>query len=90
MSTEISVSRALPNTPLQSGAMDPPNSPPLVVAPARYVRLPLASLITGFSVKAMQSKIKRGDWAEGKVCRHAPDGCILIDLQGYQRWLDSR
>ena len=38
-----------------------------VLAPARYVLLPLASLITGYSVKAMQRKIERGDWQEGKV-----------------------
>jgi hypothetical protein len=63
--------------------------PPLAVAPARYVLLPLANAITGYTVKAMERKIERGDWAEGKVWRRAPDGRILIDILGYQRWVES-
>ena len=34
---------------------------PIVVGTARYVLLPLANLITGYSVKAMERKIERGD-----------------------------
>lgn len=63
---------------------------PIFVAPARYVRLPLAEALTGYSVKAMERKIERGDWQEGKVWRRAPDGRVMIDLQGYQRWVESR
>jgi hypothetical protein len=59
------------------------------VVPSRYVLLPLANIVTGYSVKAMERKIERGDWIEGKVWRHAPDGRILIDLVGYQRWVES-
>ena len=33
-----------------------------VVVPARYVLLPLANTITGYTVKAMERKIERGDW----------------------------
>ena len=32
----------------------------VVLAPARYVLLPLANLITGYSVKAMERKIEAG------------------------------
>jgi hypothetical protein len=63
---------------------------PFVLAPARYVLLPLANLVTGYSVKAMQRKIERGDWQEGKVWRRAPDGRILIDIAGYQKWVEDR
>ena len=59
------------------------------IVPSRYVLLPLANIVTGYSVKAMERKIERGDWVEGKVWRHAPDGRILIDLVGYQRWVES-
>jgi hypothetical protein len=62
---------------------------PIVLAPARYVLLPLANLLTGYSVKAMERKIERGDWVEGRVWRHAPDGRILIDLEGYQKWVEN-
>jgi hypothetical protein len=59
------------------------------VTPARYVLLPLANAVTGYSVKAMERKIERGDWIEGKVWRRAPDGRILIDLVGYQQWVEK-
>ena len=60
------------------------------LAPARYVLLPVANIVTGYTVKAMERKIERGDWQEGKVWRRAPDGHIMIDLQGYQRWIEER
>ncbi len=62
----------------------------LQARPARYVLLPLATLATGYSVKAMERKIERGDWQEGKVWRRAPDGRICIDLEGFARWVESR
>jgi hypothetical protein len=61
----------------------------LVVSTSRYVLLPLANLLTGYTVKAMERKIERGDWQEGKVWKRAPDGRILIDVLGYQRWVES-
>jgi hypothetical protein len=62
----------------------------VAVLPARYVLLQLATALTGYTVKAMQRKIERGDWAEGRVWKHAPDGRIVIDLVGYQKWVESR
>jgi hypothetical protein len=62
---------------------------PIVVGTSRYVLLPLANLLTGYSVKAMERKIERGDWLEGKVWKRAPDGRIVIDVLGYQRWVES-
>ena len=63
---------------------------PTLIAPARYVRLPLAAALTGYTVKAMQRKIERGDWVEGKVWKRAPDGRIVIDLTGYYQWVEGR
>jgi hypothetical protein len=63
--------------------------PAIVVGTARHVLLPLANLLTGYSVKAMERKIERGDWREGKVWRRAPDGRIVIDVLGYQRWVEG-
>jgi hypothetical protein len=62
---------------------------PSAVGTARYVLLPLANLLTGYSIKAMERKIERGDWEEGKVWRRAPDGRILVDVLGYQRWVEG-
>jgi hypothetical protein len=39
---------------------------PIVVGTARYVLLPLANLLTGYSVKAMERKIERG-WSFARV-----------------------
>lgn len=65
-------------------------APSSFVVPARYVLLRLAEAVTGYTVKAMERKIERGDWTEGKVWRRAPDGHIVIDLQGYQRWVENQ
>jgi hypothetical protein len=56
---------------------------------SRYVLLKLAAQATGYTVKAMERKIERGDWIEGKVWVRAPDGRILIDMQGFQRWVEG-
>ena len=63
---------------------------PVVLASARYVLLPVAQLLTGYTVKAIQRKIERGDWQEGKVWRHAPDGHVVVDMMGYERWVEGR
>ncbi len=70
--------------------MDIEQSKAVNVTPPRYVLLPLANVLTGYTVKAIQRKIERGDWQEGKVWRRAPDGRILIDLIGYERWVENR
>ena len=57
---------------------------------ARYVLLPLATTMTGYTVKAMQRKIERGEGVEGKVWIRAPDGRILISISGFEKWVEGR
>jgi hypothetical protein len=57
--------------------------------PSRYVLLPLATALTGYTIKAMQRKIERGDWVEGKVWIRAPDGRILISITGFEKWVEG-
>jgi len=57
---------------------------------ARYVLLTLATNMTGYTVKAMQRKIERGEWVEGKVWVRAPDGRILISIPGFEKWVEGR
>jgi len=78
---------AIASPPLEARSQT--RQPPAVVVPTRYVLLPLAAIVTGYTVKAIERKIERGDWQEGKVWRRAPDGRILIDLLGYQKWVES-
>jgi hypothetical protein len=86
--TDVSTPRA-PATPTRTGEITDAEAS-VAVLPARYVLMQLATALTGYTVKAMQRKIERGDWAEGRVWKHAPDGRIVIDLVGYQRWVESR
>lgn len=55
------------------------------IQPARFVTPSTFERITGITVKAVERKIERGVWAEGKhfVKR---DGRRLIDMQAYERW----
>jgi hypothetical protein len=53
---------------------------------SRYVLLNMAAQMTRYTVKAIDRKIERGDWIEGKVWLRAPDGRILIHVSGFQRW----
>ena len=61
---------------------------PATVAPARFVTIKLAEMITGLTDKAMRRKMERGIWLEGKHWRRA-DGGIFIDMQEYTRWIEK-
>lgn len=61
----------------------------ILVAPAPYVRVPLAAMITGYTEKAIRRKIADNIWREGKVWRKAPDGSVLISIKGYTAWVEA-
>lgn len=52
----------------------------------RHITVEKLSELTGYTPDAIRSKIKRGDWLEGHVWIKAPDGRILIDVEGYEQW----
>jgi hypothetical protein len=56
----------------------------------RYVKPLKFAELTGYSVKAVQRKIETGAWREGHEYRKAPDGKRLIDLIGYEKWVERR
>lgn len=64
--------------------------PPQVVGSARYVTVDLAARLTGYTAKAIRRKIGDGIWREGREWRKAPDGRVLISLDGYTRWVEGR
>lgn len=49
-------------------------------------RLPLFCQETGYSEKAVQRKIEDGKWTEGEQYVRAPDGRILVDIDGFNKW----
>lgn len=55
----------------------------------RYIRIPLFCQQTGWSEKAVRRKIEEGIWIAGREYKRAPDGSILIDVEGYERWVEG-
>lgn len=55
----------------------------------RHVTIEKFAELSGYTPDATRSKIKRGDWLEGVVWVKAPDGRILIDLEGYEKWVSG-
>jgi hypothetical protein len=53
----------------------------------RWLTIGKFSAESGYSEDAVRSKIKRGDWMEGKVWIKAPDGRILINTEAYDQWV---
>ncbi len=60
----------------------------LNVTPAEYVTVPLASVVTGLTEKAIRRKIEEGKWLEGREYRRSPDGGIFISMKGYSKWVE--
>jgi len=55
----------------------------------RYVRISMFTTLTGWTDKAVRRKIEDGVWKQGREYRRAPDGAVLIDLEGYERWVEA-
>lgn len=49
-------------------------------------RIPLFCQETGYSEKAVARKIEDGVWVEGREYVRAPDGRLLIDMDGFNKW----
>jgi hypothetical protein len=60
------------------------------VSLVRYIRIERFCAMTGYTPKAIERKIQSGVWREGHEYRRAPDGHILIDLEGYHRWVEGQ
>lgn len=63
--------------------------PQISVAPAPYVVIQLASVVTGLSEKAIRRKIEEGVWLEGREYVRGPDGHIYISIKGYTSWVEA-
>lgn len=53
----------------------------------RFVLLKRFEELTGYTEKAVRAKMARGDWLQGREYVKAPDGHIMVDLEGYERWV---
>ncbi|CAH1387066.1 conserved hypothetical protein [Candidatus Nitrotoga sp. M5] len=44
---------------------------------------------SGYTAAAIRCKIKESKWPEGGVWKRAPDGRVLIDVEGYNQWVEN-
>ena len=54
----------------------------------RYVTIRKFSSESGYTEAAIRAKIQDGTWMKDYVWRKAPDGRILIDVEGYEAWVE--
>ncbi|WP_294767119.1 excisionase [uncultured Rhodoferax sp.] len=66
-----------------------PQEAPVLVAPAPYVTIKLASVIIGLSEKAIRRKIEEGKWIDGKHYRRSPDGGIFVSIAWFVKWVEQ-
>src|SRR5690606_41248976 len=55
----------------------------------RYLTIRKFALETGYSEDAIRTKIRDGVWPETDVWVKAPDGRVLVDVEGYNEWASS-
>lgn len=56
----------------------------------RYQTIEKFSTESGYTKRAIETKIERGVWVENRQWRKAPDGRILIDTQGFEQWVEGQ
>lgn len=54
---------------------------------AAFVLIEKAAELTGYSRRAIEAKIERGIWLEGREWIRAPDGRRQISMRGYEAWV---
>jgi hypothetical protein len=55
----------------------------------RYQTISKFSIESGYTEWAIRGKIRDGVWLEGRVWVRAPDGRILISIEGYNLWAEA-
>jgi hypothetical protein len=55
----------------------------------RYVTIEKFSELTGYTPQAVYDKRRNGVWLDGSVVIKAPDGRLLVDLEGYEQWVET-
>ncbi|QTD90788.1 excisionase [Burkholderia anthina] len=56
---------------------------------SRYVTVFKFCEMTGYTEEAVKSKRRDGVWLEGQLWIKAPDGRILMDIEGYEKWVET-
>lgn len=56
----------------------------------RYLTVDKFAEESGYTGDAIRNKIQRGVWLEGRQFRRAPDGRIMIDTAGVEKWVEGQ
>jgi hypothetical protein len=59
-----------------------------IVHTAPYVVIEKAAELTGYTRRAIEEKIAKGIWLEGREWVKAPDGRRLISIRGFTQWVE--
>lgn len=54
----------------------------------RYLTVKKFSSESGYTEAAIRAKMTDGTWEKDCVWRKAPDGRVLIDIEGYEAWVE--
>lgn len=55
----------------------------------RYMTVRKFASESGYTEDAIRSKIRDGVWRLGEIWIKAPDGRTLIDMEGYEEWVEA-
>ncbi|NHZ83698.1 excisionase [Massilia sp. CCM 8695] len=55
----------------------------------RYLTIPKFAAESGYTEDAIRTKIRDGIWSQDQVWLKAPDGRILINVPGYEQWVET-
>ncbi len=56
----------------------------------RYLTISKFSEESGYTEDAIRAKIKNGVWLQDIVWTKAPDGRVLIDIEGFETWVQGK
>lgn len=56
---------------------------------SRWVLIKRLAELTGYSEDAVRHKVKNGTWLQGRIWRKAPDGRIFVNLDEFERWVET-
>lgn len=56
---------------------------------ARYLTVEKFSSETGYTPDAVRTKIRDGIWRLDREYKKAPDNRILMDMEGYEKWVET-
>lgn len=55
----------------------------------RWVLIPKAAEMLGYSVNTIEHKVKNGMWSQGRMWRKARDGRIFINIEEVDKWVEQ-